>query len=378
MKNNHRYEALDGLRGICALLVCILHARILSHFYALDFIRNAYLFVDFFFVLSGFVICVSYSNKIKEKKDFLKFAIKRVGRIWPLHILMLLVLLAIELAKYSILSQSSINSDSGAFVGRFSVDAFFSNVFLIHALGIYDTLTWNNPSWSISVEFFTYLVFGLIVYLFRSKLQSVSILIAISSILVLYFLNSPNMDITYDYGLIRCFAGFFIGVFIFLWRKISLSLSFFVGSVIEWILVVLIVLFVSFFGHEQWSLLSPIVFGFTVWFFSYELGSFSSLLKSKFIQILGVLSFTMYMLHSVLLTVMWRFFFLLNKNDPGYIINTSKSNVYSSLIDLGGPYAGDFLLFTYLLIVVGLSALIYKLYEEPSRIKFNLLANRVK
>ena len=40
--------------------------------------------------------------------------------------------------------------------------SFFLNVFLLHSLGFIDHLSWNWPSWSISVEFYTYLVFGLV------------------------------------------------------------------------------------------------------------------------------------------------------------------------------------------------------------------------
>ncbi|MEO9508522.1 MAG: acyltransferase, partial [Nonlabens ulvanivorans] len=230
MKNFQRYEVLDGLRGICALFVCILHARIFSHLYGIDFIRNAYLFVDFFFVLSGFVICISYKHKLQNKTQLCNFTVKRIGRIWPLHILTILALLAIELSKCYILSNTSTTSESGAFVGRFSIEALFANVFLVHSLGTFGSLTWNNPSWSISVEYFTYLIFALTVYSFRSKLKELSVAIVIVSLIALVFLAPKNMDVTYDYGLIRCLSGFFVGVFICLWRSQSLNIEFNLGT----------------------------------------------------------------------------------------------------------------------------------------------------
>ncbi len=291
MKNFQRYEVLDGLRGICALFVCILHARIFSHLYGVDFIVNSYLFVDFFFVLSGFVICISYTHKLEDKTQLFNFTIKRIGRIWPLHILTILALLAIELSKYYILSSTGTTSDNGAFIGRFSIDALFANVFLIHSIGIFDYLTWNNPSWSISVEFMTYLIFASVVFTFRSKLKQLSLGIIAISLMTLVFLAPKNMDVTYDYGLIRCLSGFFVGVFICLWRSQSLNINFNKGSVIELFVIVLVYLFISELGANKYSLLSPLVFGFAVWIFSYELGYISKILKHKFIQMLGVFIF---------------------------------------------------------------------------------------
>jgi hypothetical protein len=54
--NVTRFEALDGWRGICACLVVLFHFHGFSPIYSVELVRNSYLFVDFFFVLSGFVI----------------------------------------------------------------------------------------------------------------------------------------------------------------------------------------------------------------------------------------------------------------------------------------------------------------------------------
>lgn len=376
MNSLQRYEVLDGLRGVCALFVCILHARIFSHLYDLEFIRHTYLFVDFFFVLSGFVICVSYQHKINHKEDLYKFIIKRIGRIWPLHLLMIVVLLGIELSKYLLLSQASFQSGSEAFSGRFSLEALMSNILLIHSLGIHNSLTWNNPSWSISVEFFSYLVFALLLLAFKTRLKSLALAVALLSLLTLLLIAPVNMDVTYDYGLLRCFSGFFIGVFIYLWRKPQLILSAYMASFIEGMLVIFVCLFVSLCGDNYFSLCSPLVFGVTVWFFSYELGGVSKLLKNSFIQLMGSLSFTMYMIHSVLLTVIWRIGHLLDNGSGDYIVDSPLSHGYKTIIDLGGRYVGDVFLLVYLALVMFVSSVIYKVFEDPLRIKFNHFANK--
>ena len=57
--------------------------------------------------------------------------------------------------------------------------SFLLNVFLLHSMGLIDYLSWNAPSWSISVEFYTYLVFGLVVVLAQRYAFTVIILCAL-------------------------------------------------------------------------------------------------------------------------------------------------------------------------------------------------------
>ena len=80
-----RLVALDSLRGLCALMVALLHINSVSHISESSFVRQSWLFVDFFFVLSGFVIAFTYLDKIESKAALVEFAIRRFGRVWPLH-----------------------------------------------------------------------------------------------------------------------------------------------------------------------------------------------------------------------------------------------------------------------------------------------------
>ena len=56
MNKKRHFTSLDSLRGFAALFVVFLHSYWNHDFYFLNFIRNSYLFVDLFFILSGFVI----------------------------------------------------------------------------------------------------------------------------------------------------------------------------------------------------------------------------------------------------------------------------------------------------------------------------------
>ena len=55
-----RFYALDSWRGIAAVMVALFHMPIAWSLYDVGIVRHAWLFVDFFFVLSGFVIAFTY------------------------------------------------------------------------------------------------------------------------------------------------------------------------------------------------------------------------------------------------------------------------------------------------------------------------------
>ncbi len=75
-----RYVVLDSWRGICAILVALFHFPLQWHFQSTTFVRGSWLFVDFFFVLSGFVIAHAYAGKLSTRRDLFAFVIRRFGR----------------------------------------------------------------------------------------------------------------------------------------------------------------------------------------------------------------------------------------------------------------------------------------------------------
>jgi len=117
----------------------------------------------FFFVLSGFVIAINYLDKIFTFKDIILFQKKRFLRLYPLHFIMLIIFLFIEITKYIAEAKFGLNASNKPFTTN-NLVSFLANIFLIQNYTV-SNLTFNTPSWSISAEFYTYFLFALIFFL---------------------------------------------------------------------------------------------------------------------------------------------------------------------------------------------------------------------
>lgn len=79
---SERLHGLDALRGIAALAVVIMHAHVLMPEFP-DLFPRAYLAVDFFFMLSGYVMARTYEPRLRAGMSGFKFLAARYKRLWP-------------------------------------------------------------------------------------------------------------------------------------------------------------------------------------------------------------------------------------------------------------------------------------------------------
>ena len=137
---DRRYVALDGLRGAAALLIVLYHVRWTSHLSGSLFVKNSYLAVDLFFILSGFVISWAYRERVKSPSDAARFLIVRLFRVYPLHLATLLALVAFETLKLISVHKGGNVPDQMPFTGGNSVSGLLANVFLAQSWGVLDRL----------------------------------------------------------------------------------------------------------------------------------------------------------------------------------------------------------------------------------------------
>jgi len=169
MSKIERFYALDSFRGICALSVAVHHMHIVDSIAEIEFFRNANFLVEFFFVLSGFVLAHTYAAK--EGFDFKKFFISRTFRLFPLHWLMLAVIVFLECGKLFAYKKGLVLNNV-PFTGDYSPSELIPNFFLVQSwTDSTSPVSFNYPSWSISVEYYMYMIFASILF-FSAKLDT--------------------------------------------------------------------------------------------------------------------------------------------------------------------------------------------------------------
>jgi peptidoglycan/LPS O-acetylase OafA/YrhL len=153
--SKHRYLLLDGMRGLAALGVLSFHVVVDSYYEQLD---SLYLLVDFFFVLSGFVLFPSMPSTTKRMgKSVGVFVLKRVFRFWPLVIAALLVSLAIiEIEVAYLRRNGGFDVPYGSFLGKGSNAYWEATIaaFLLLQIVVSAAISINAPLWSLSAEWF--------------------------------------------------------------------------------------------------------------------------------------------------------------------------------------------------------------------------------
>ncbi|TXI03562.1 MAG: acyltransferase [Rhizobium sp.] len=210
----HRYAALDAMRGLAALAVVVYH---LDRPYA----PTAYIAVDFFFVLSGFVIARAYSEKLAGGMTVLAFMKARYARLYPLFIIGSFYGLVQLLLHWR--AAGAGRADLGASILS---TAFMlpSPSFLTRSAGdILPLYPLNGPAWSLFWELLANLVFALI--LFRLKTRSLFFVAAASLILLVgSVFYHRSLDLGWEWrsvdgGLFRVLFSFTLGMIIYRLRN---------------------------------------------------------------------------------------------------------------------------------------------------------------
>jgi peptidoglycan/LPS O-acetylase OafA/YrhL len=177
-------DALTAIRGLAAWWVVFYHfAPFLYGHLPMDvwwLAKKGFLAVDLFFILSGFVIFYTYQNSLSANVTSVSaFLVKRLARVYPLHLLMLLGYFALVIG---LLLVKNIQMDPE----KFSAQHFAEQIFLVQAWGLDagSALSWNYPAWSISAELAAYITFPFLLLLFNPQRWPTWALLAVIAALV--------------------------------------------------------------------------------------------------------------------------------------------------------------------------------------------------
>ena len=356
-KENNKILTLESLRGIAALCVALYHFKIGSYF-EITFIKNSWLMVDFFFVLSGFVIALNYQSRLNSIRSVYNFQIQRFLRLYPLHLIILFAFLGIEISKYILEVYFNLESNSGAFTKN-NASSFFANIFLIHNF-IIEERTWNYPSWSVSAEFYTYLLFAMVVLCFKKTKYILAFSFSIV-IISCFYLNMNEMTTSPMIGPIRCIFSFSMGLICFNFFDLYKNKIKFQSSLPAGIFLFLCIMLMSFFYIETYTkgaAFVPILFALTILVlaFTSRYSYLSKALSNDKLVYIGSMSYGIYMIHAVVWYFMSQFLRFVIKvptriTSEGYLIYIDNSFVASIIVLLG------------MIIIILLSHLSYKYIE---------------
>jgi peptidoglycan/LPS O-acetylase OafA/YrhL len=201
------YAGLDGLRGVAALFVVLYHVLLPLNFQGDP---HGYLAVDFFFMLSGFVVANAYLARLSATMSFSEFAKIRLVRLYPLFLLGMTMGIVVSMGK-------AITTHS------FSVGIFLQPTimaFLILPFGSYShskmDFPFNGPAWSLFYEFVINFVFAASVRFLTNLVLSIvvctgAVVLAIQVCIYGSAFHGASLS-AYDLALARVTFSFFAGV----------------------------------------------------------------------------------------------------------------------------------------------------------------------
>ena len=342
MSTRPELKALTGARGIAAWLVVLFHLRFMMVGIggANGPMRFGYLAVDFFFVLSGFVIWLTYADRLRGQgfggiADFLK---RRVARVWPLHVFMLAcaVVFALVIAIFH-----------HADWRQYPPAELPLHLLLLQNWGLTNQLSWNVPAWSISCELAAYLLFPLLAFAvdWRKLPSWALILAAIGFAAFVYGVFAMLGDTSLGQsiltiGVLRCLGEFAIGTILCAlwqrWREAP-ALPIFGATATGGLLLAAYVL-----GWIPQIAAMPLVFAALVLVLALTSGMRWNLLESAPVHYLGEISYATYLGHWML----WMGFKLAFVHEH----------------DLGWPLFAIFIA-----LVFGASIFLYHMVERPAQ-----------
>jgi peptidoglycan/LPS O-acetylase OafA/YrhL len=347
------YEVLDGLRGIAAIAVVVYHllqGPYLNHDENIP-IGHAFLAVDFFFCLSGFVIGYAYDNRINSMGTPTFFK-NRLIRLHPL------VVLGSVLGLLQFLFFSATYSGAASIV-----ITFFCSLLLIPFPWLTERKSeifpFNGPSWSLFMEYIANIFYALILCkIKRSLLAAFTFFAALLLIYVSWHRGSLNLGwATYNIlgGWVRIAYSLSAGLLIYRYNFILRSKWLGFASLSTLLLLAFLTPHLTNYNWLTEAVIVIFIFPLIV---SFGISASAKGVIKKCCKFLGDLSYPLYMTH-YWITLSFGIYFLHLKEKP---------EGWTFALIIGG--------LTFLSII--LAYLVFRFYDQPVRAWLNKYAKRSK
>jgi len=290
-----KFYGIELLRFVASLFIVIYHWGLSFRFLNLaenntyqNFLGLIYshgsIAISIFFVISGVV----FSNIYLEEKDsssFKNFFVKRFARLYPLHILTLVLIIIIQFFFFKIFGSSQLYTFNDFY-------HFFLNIFFLLGIGLEEGRSFNSPVWTVALEIYIYFIFFFLITLIK-KYQIRIVLLVYTFIIIIDKTNATELNFISRYVNLDFFIDFarlfFSGVLIFLIeKKFKNSKYLYIGTVL--------LLTITSFGKFYFFIFVP---SLVMFFILIDKIVVSKKIRKIFV-ILGSLTYSMYLLHTVI------------------------------------------------------------------------------
>jgi len=365
-----RLTALDGARGLFCLIVAMVHMPVAHGLSTSPFLLQAYPLLTGFFMLSGFVMAKAYGDMPATLAASGDMLLKRVARLWPLHIAALAFLVMLEAVR-AVMVLHGAEVQRAPFTEGREVSAALENAFFVQSWGFGREFSWNYPSWTISTEFVAYLLLAAICCCF-ARVRSRCFAIGAAGVVgALAFAWESNLWRTHPpISMARCLMDFAAGYLMFyIWRAAPVLRSRTGATVFELVAFGAIAAIIVA-DATGWLLpATTLACAFAVYALANGRGLLSLLLSSRPMVWLGDVSVSVYLLHV-----------------PAYLAVTGAAGLglrFAGLhpfapvelrpgftvdrLSLGPIWANDVFALALLGLVVALAAVTHGWFEAPAR-----------
>jgi peptidoglycan/LPS O-acetylase OafA/YrhL len=300
---NGRYSALDGIRGIAALIIAFIwhYQHFSPEIYPFSKIlywpyHFGWAMVDLFFILSGFIFFNIYREKISDGKLSIKeFAVLRFSRLYPLHWLALIIIFVTQIFR------KLLNFPSFLSTYRQDMGFFLLNIPMLQNGWLTTKFSYNGPSWSVSIEIMMYLLFFAVFY--HSRFTKKYVVYCLLLVYLGLIITRSGQDTAFFNGQVsRGLMGFFIGCITgeinnFCNKNKKYGLIF---TVLCSIAVVFLIVFPVIYGYrilKNWLLVYTFTFFPAFVFLVIKIKILSWFFSINLLVYLGKLSYSIYLLH---------------------------------------------------------------------------------
>lgn len=353
-------NALTSLRGIAAILVMCHHFMFvlmpdLGYLVPSKFFYKSYLWVDLFFILSGFVLAFVYHDQFRlgiRGSNYRRFIQTRFARIYPLHFFVLVLFISIEGLQLFLSEQgvSGMGNLPPPFTGNESAETVVTNLLLIQTL--HWEAYWNQPAWSISAEWMIYFTLPFLMFWLlpiADKIPGVIFILAVTPLIIVeWYFGNLGLEFAGWPMLVRCFGEATIGVLAFRCFQTGSYSEFASATLLTPVFILNIALLVLPIP----GVISVAGFVWLVLCAARLPNEQNHILNNSVLAYLGRISYSIYLVH-------W-FFMDLARDTVAFFTGESVSEFFSLPVQFA-------IMAGLIILVIGASHLTYHLVETPMR-----------